>query len=352
LHQFVADPPLATHLLSATLSNPDEIAARYTSDCEVITVSGQRSIDYHLLHSDAAIRDLARARDWKKLLYFCNRRASVEQVAADLADLWKPYPVVAHHGSLDRKEREEAEKVMKEARVAICVATSTMEIGIDIGDIDLVVLAEPPWSIASLLQRVGRGNRRAERIQVAALVSSSDEQALLETMFETAAQGTLAGEPYVPDLSVAVQQTLSFLFQKRSGIGEAELFDLLAPLCTEAEARKMVNHLVRKQWIQRVGSMWYPDTKLLDEGEQGRIHSNVPDHGTFKVVSVETGQEIGTISGMIDEVFLLAGRSWQVVSIGYGVLQVRKFSGKATATSFSSQRDTGGFHALLPPELR
>lgn len=354
LQKLVAGSPFATHLLSATLSNPGEIAARYASSCEVVTVTGQRGIDYHMLHTHAEIRDLARAHGWKKLLYFCNRRPSVEKVADELSKLWEPYPVVAHHGKLDRKVREEAEQVMKESRVAIGVATATLEIGIDIGDIDLVVLAEPPWSIASLLQRVGRGNRRSGRIQVAALVSSDDEETLLKAMFDTAAEGTLPVEPYVPDRSVVVQQTLSYLFQrhKNEGTTDHELLSLLTTLCTEEEARKIVSHLRQEQWIQQVGRKWYPDKKLLDAGEEGRIHSNVPEQGTFKVMSVETGQEIGSISGTIDQVFLLAGRAWQIVAIHPGRIQARRFSGKATAASFGSQRNTGGFHYLLPPEYR
>ena len=58
---------------------------------------------------------------------------------------------------------------MKQSPVAVCVATSTLEIGIDIGDIDLVVLADPPWSLESLHQRVGRGSRRQNLIQAAAI---------------------------------------------------------------------------------------------------------------------------------------------------------------------------------------
>lgn len=99
---------------------------------------------------------------------------------------------------------------MKEAEIAICVATSTLETDIDISGIDLVVLAEPPWSISALLQRIGRGNRREGTIHAAAMASSSEEEALLDAMFQTAASGELPTQPYEPDLSVAVQQTFSY----------------------------------------------------------------------------------------------------------------------------------------------
>jgi len=151
LRRLASDPEFSVHLLSATLSDPYEIAQRYVRDFEIVSVVGQREIDYHLLPSHQDIYCLARERKWKKLLCFCNRRDSVETVATELARLWHPYPVVAHHGSLNHQVREEAETVMKEANVAVCVATSTLEIGVDIGDIDLIVLAEVPWSISVLL---------------------------------------------------------------------------------------------------------------------------------------------------------------------------------------------------------
>ena len=146
--------------MSATLSSPREVASRYVNDFDVVTSRGQRDIDHHILDSLEDVRRLARERGWKKLLVFCNMRESVERIGNALIGLWHPYPVVVHHGSLDRRIREEAEAGMKSAEVAACVATSTLEVGIDIGDIDLIVIAETPWSLSSLLQRTGRGNRR------------------------------------------------------------------------------------------------------------------------------------------------------------------------------------------------
>jgi ATP-dependent Lhr-like helicase len=353
LKKLVIEQPLAIHLLSATLPDPEQVAKRYTNDFELINVPGQRQTDYHLLSSHTEIRKLARERKWKKILYFCNRRDSVEMVAAELADLWKPYPVVAHHGSLDRKFREEAEQVMREAPVAICVATSTLEIGIDIGGIDLVVLAEPPWSISSLLQRVGRGNRRSGKVQAAAIAESDSEKMLLQSMFDLAAQGVLVSESYKADLSVAVQQTLSYIFQSRaSGIPQKELESFLSELCSEQEAKQIIECLSQQDWIQLAGDNWYQTTKLMDKAEKGAIHSNIPDQGTYKVIEIETGQEIGTISGVFDEVFLLARQAWEIVSIEYSIIRAKRFKGNVSPATFSRHRSNGMFHYLLPTSLR
>lgn len=353
LKKLVTAKPLAIHLLSATLPDPSAVANRYTTDFELVSVSGQRQTDYHLLDSHTQIRQLVRDRKWKKVLYFCNRRESVEKIAAELSDLWKPYPVVAHHGSLGRKVREEAEQVMKENPVAICVATSTLEIGIDIGDIDLVVLAEPPWSISSLLQRIGRGNRRSDRVQAAAIAKTGAEKLLLQSMFVAAAEGILFSEPYVADLSVAVQQTFSYVFQQRSsGVPHKELIAFLSELCSEQEAQQIIKYLNEQDWIQRAGNNWHPTIQLMDKAERGHIHSNIPDQGTYRVIDIESGQEIGTVSGVFDDVFLLARQAWKVVSIQHSIIRAKRFQGQVSSAIFSRHRGNGMFHYLLPSNLR
>ena len=76
------------------------------------------------------------------------------------------YQVKGHHGSLSQTEREFAERSVKTARKIVLFATSTLEIGVDIGDIDLVVLDGPPPDVSAFLQRIGRGNRRTLRTRV------------------------------------------------------------------------------------------------------------------------------------------------------------------------------------------
>lgn len=352
LQQLISAPSLSIHLLSATLPNAEELAQRYVSEFEVVHVTGQRELNYELVSSHEEVKQLARKNGWKKILYFCNRRSSVEEIATQLTSLWKPHAVVAHHGSLDRKLREEAEQVMKENRTAVCVSTSTLEIGIDIGNIDLVVLAEPPWSISSLLQRIGRGNRRAGKIQAAAIVSTPAERTMLEAMFDAAIAGVYFSEEYNPDISVVVQQTLSVVFQHKTGIRESELVDFLAQFCSAQEASMIVNYLYDKGWLQRRGVRICPTTKLLDEAERGEIHSNIPDQGTFRVIDLDSGLEIGTVTGVFDDIFLLAGRAWKVVSSDYGIVRVRRYSGNASATAFKGRRDVGGFYRLLPTALK
>ncbi len=352
LKEIANNKNFSVHLLSATLSNPSEIAQRYVNYFEVIKVDGARNIDHYILKSLKEVYDLAIEKKWKKVLCFCNMRESVEEVAKELSDMWHPYPVVAHHGSLSRQKREEAEKVMKENDVAVCVATSTLEVGIDIGDIDLIVLAEPPWSISSLLQRIGRGNRRENLIHVAVVVHSDEEIRLMELMLEIAASGALPTDTYEPDKSVAVQQVFSYLYQYPDGVAETSLLHILSPLCSKSEGKTILTHLRAKGWVEHQAQWWFASTRLMDFGEKGLIHSNIPNETIYRVVDISSGREIGTIAGVFDEVFTLAGRIWQIVSIEGNIIKVRRFKGKAPPALFKRRRIFGAFYHLLPPEIR
>ena len=354
LRKLVCGENFSIHLLSATLSSPHEIGGRYCAPCpyEVISVAGAREIDYWLLDSYEAAYRLVREHNWRKVLAFCNRRESVEMVASALAPLWHPYPVVAHHGSLSRRMREEAETVMKETEVAVCVATSTLEIGIDIGNIDLILLAEVPWSISALLQRIGRGNRRAGRIHAAAIATASEEKSVLETMFKTADCGTLPAEPYTPDLSVAVQQTFSHLYQYPEGSTEIELLELLSPLCSKRETKQILEHLRQREWIRWRTGRWLASRKLMNMGEKGHVHSNIPGSETYTVIDIGSGGEIGTVSGVFDDLFILGQRAWRIVSQEGKVIKASRFQGQATAPAFQRHKDAGGFFDILPANLK
>ena len=344
--------PFAVHLLSATLAAPEEIAGRYTQDFAVVTIEGQRDVNAYICRSHAELTQLAKSQRWRKLIVFCNLRESVEETAAELTPLWKPYPVVAHHGSLSKRVREEAETIMQESNVAVCVATSTLEIGIDIGNVDLVVLAEVPWNVSALLQRVGRGNRRKGSIDVAAVVSSDDEERAINAMLWAAKSGQLREDAYEPDLSVAVQQIFSCLYRHRSGLLSDQLIERLIPICSPEDARAILDHLANENWIERRLGYWFATPQLLDMGDEGQIHSNIPDSQTYTVVDGSTGRQIGKVMGAPDHVFVLGQRAWRVTGQVGELLYVRPFAGQAMAPTFQKSRGQGAFHEFLPEGMR
>ena len=352
LESLVYGGLFSTHLLSATLSNPNEIAERYVGNFEIVSAPGFREINHYIFRTLDQIYEFARLSKHRKILVFCNMRKSVEQCGNDLAKLWNSYPVVVHHGSLSRRMREDAELLMKEADVAVCVSTSTLEVGIDIGNVDLIVLAEIPFSVSSLIQRMGRGNRRRNCIEVVGLVASDDEEKMLESMLKIAESGYLPQKDYKPDLSVVVQQIFSFLYQYPGGRQAYDIIDIVSPLCSLKITKIILSHLLDQRWLTLNGGYWQASEKVMNMGDRGLIHSNIPDESKFRVIDIDSGKEVGTISGGFDSVFVLARKTWKTLSIKGDIFNAKRYIGKALPASFRKSRELGAFHNLLPIELQ
>jgi len=118
-----------------------------------------------------------------KLLIFANTRKECERLAGVLSqDPSLRALVLAHYSSLSHEVRVEAEQRFAEADTAICIATSTLELGIDIGDIDAVLLWGAPCNVESFLQRIGRGCRRTRKTNVVCLVPDDSRRPLADTL--------------------------------------------------------------------------------------------------------------------------------------------------------------------------
>src|SRR6185295_1657982 len=103
-------------------------------------------------------------REHRTTLVFVNTRKMAERIAAQLTKLLGADEVTSHHGSLSRERRLEAEQRLKAGKLRALVATASLELGIDIGDVDLVVQVGATRSIATLLQRVGRSGHALARV--------------------------------------------------------------------------------------------------------------------------------------------------------------------------------------------
>ncbi|MFL5806834.1 MAG: DEAD/DEAH box helicase, partial [Roseiflexaceae bacterium] len=178
--------------LSATLPAPEDAAARYFDGAVVIQIPGGRTIEAETLPiaPDSAAELSAylatfRARGWRKALAFCNSRAEVEAYAMAVRE-HSPFgdAVYVHYSNIEARRRHEIEQRFAEADAAICFASSTLELGIDIGDIDVVILIGPPGSRGSFVQRVGRGNRRGGVTRVACFYRSPLERLLFAAILD------------------------------------------------------------------------------------------------------------------------------------------------------------------------
>ena len=350
--EYIAATNFNIYALSATIADPEDVGSRYLMDFEVIVSHSKREIVYTLVRSLREVFNYARIEKLRKLLIFCNKRVNVEDVAKECKRLWGDNRVVVHHGSLSKQIREEAESFMKETQYGVCIATMTLEIGIDIGDIDAVVLAEVPWSISSLLQRIGRGNRRTQKCRVFAIYNSEDERLIFERMFKIAMEGYVEPVEYSPDLSVVVQQIFSLLYANPNGLEDGYFIELFDEFCSERDLKDILSHLAIKGWIEKRYNKWYATTKLMDWGEKGKIHSNIPSIKTLKVVDISSKQIIGEVQYPIDDIFVLAGKVWKVVHVLNDKIYVKSEESKASTAKFKSHTSKGYFYYFLPKHIR
>jgi ATP-dependent Lhr-like helicase len=153
--------------LSATVGNPDQILTwlRGTSNREGVIIDppkvpARRDLSVRLHESVNALADDASARAaGKKSLFFCQSRALTETVAERMRG--RAVDVFVHHSSVSLEERREAEDRFAHGTNACIVCTSTLELGIDVGDLDAVLQANAPSTVSSFMQRMGRTGRRA-----------------------------------------------------------------------------------------------------------------------------------------------------------------------------------------------
>ena len=227
-----------------------------------------------------------------------------------------------------------------------------LEIGLDLGDLDAVILNGAPPTPSGFQQRVGRACRREETIFAIGVASGDEERALFERYAELARRGEVEARDYHPDLSVVVQQLFSMLFASGAGLSADEVRQALGRLCEPPVLARITDHLDSEGYLVRRQGRVYAGQKVMDLGERGFIHSNIPDSREWRVVDAATGKPLGTLlvaAGPGDRLYF-AGRAFVVEAQSKGALHVRAVSGEARAPTFST-RDRGAFTRYLPQEL-
>lgn len=297
--------------------NPDNIS--------VVCVKQSREIDYELLsgHNDFIPKLLNHfiEKDFRKILWFFNARSLAEGFLQTLKQKRCPYPVWVHHSSLAREEREQIEHLMNSEPRGILCATSTLELGIDIGDVDCIVQYRPPFNVSSLLQRIGRGNRRKQNYLYAiGIYTSIIDKILFELFFECAKAGTLYEHTYTPSLSILPQQIFSYAFQRRRiGLTADALSNIANNYLQDKPELKteIFSYLVAQDYLRpRKSGIYFLTDKLEKKVEYGKIHSNIQEKsfGSYSVYNAESGTFLGQVF-YLSERFILGGKTYELLRI-------------------------------------
>ena len=322
--------------LSATIGNPDALldwlAPAPSRPRRVVAPPGDaaESATVQLDHVGGirnAGKVISALHRGEKRLVFCDSRARVEALAAELRQ--SGTETFVSHGSLGLDERRRSEEAFSQSRDCVIVATSTLELGIDVGDLDHVIQIDAPATVASFLQRLGRTGRRPGTVRNCLFLATSDDGFLRASgLLRLWLDGYV--EPVVPPpepFHIFAQQLLALTLQE-GRIGRRTWRDWLGGMpAFRAMAQEHLDDVIG---FMVARGMLYDDGGMLSmgvEGERafGRRHF-------MELVSVFTGEPLFSVRhgrtelGLVHPlsflvrrdgpvVLLLAGRSWEVTHV-------------------------------------
>lgn len=324
--------------LTATVGNPRELldwfCAGTSGERRVVipdaaaSAAPQFEVDWVATVANAA-KVIAGVHRGQKRLVFADSRAQVEQVAVHLRELG--VTTFVSHSSLSADERRQAERAFTESRDCVIVATSTLELGIDVGDLDRVIQIGAPRTVASVLQRVGRTGRRAGTVRNCLFLATTHEELLQAfALVRLVEQGWVEPLHPAPRPAHLLAQQLLARILAEGRIGRSTWPGSLAPVVQAGGLDTQSAHRVRDEMIARDividldGAL-----QISEEGERlfGRRHfMDVTSlFLTAPLLAVRWGQRsLGQIdpSALLTResgrpVILLGGAAWAVGDIDW-----------------------------------
>jgi ATP-dependent Lhr-like helicase len=291
----------------------------------------------------------------RSTLIFVNTRKLAERIAHQLSERLGPEQVLAHHGSLSHRSREKTEHALKEGRLRAVVATASLELGIDVGHIELVCQMGTPRSVATFLQRVGRAGHALGLVPKGRLFAlSRDELIECLALVRAVGEGRLDRVP-IPEspLDILAQQVVAAV--ACDDWDEDELFALVR----RAYPFRNLSRDDYESVIDMVSEGLAPErgrfgAYLQRDRVNRRLHARrgarlaaitcggaIPEITNYKVV---TDDESRTIIGTVDEdfavesnggdVFLLGNTSWRVKHVRGGEVVVSNAQGAPATVPF------------------
>jgi ATP-dependent Lhr-like helicase len=326
--------------LSATVGNPAELlswlADGSTAPRTIVRPLGSQDVpaeaglDYvGSLRGAATV--IARLHQAAKRLVFCDSRAQAEQLATALCSYGAQ--TFVSHSSLSKDARRQAEAAFASSSGCVIVATSTLELGVDVGDLDHVFQLDAPPTVAAFLQRLGRTGRRPGTVRNAMLLATRPGAlwtgAALLLLWQ---RGYV--EPVVPPAlprHIVAQQLLGLVLQERR-LPRADTLGWLGGLADVPGTREVLDHLVAEGFLAEDSGLVWAGPRA--EREFGRrffrdlTSTFTSDPGFTVVYGRDVLGEVPALAlagrcGGGPPVILLGGRSWVVTHVDWQRRQAR-----------------------------
>ena len=260
----------------------------------------------------------------RSTLVFVNSRTLAEMLGEKLSRLRKDVGV--HHGSLPREERERVESAFRSGELKALVCTSTLELGIDIGSVDLVMQYMSPRQVTSLVQRVGRSGHKLGKTSKGVLVTvSADDIMESSTSIRSAAKGKIEPtRPYANSLDVLAHQVAGYVMDLET----IDASQLLGEVRKAAPFRNLDegSFLRTVKYLSELRKVNF-DGKTVSRTRMTRDYyyenlSMIPDETRYLVVDVSSSQSVGILGeefvllkAKAGVHFVLKGKIWQIEQI-------------------------------------
>ena len=356
--------------LSATQKPIEEVARFLTRrECTVVDKGHRRKMDLAVEVPGSPLEAVMSHEVWQEIyerlveligahrttLITVNTRRLAERMAHQLSGRLGAENVAAHHGSLAKEARLAAEEKLKRGQLKVIVATASLELGIDIGHVDLVCQISSPHRIATFLQRVGRSGHTIAGIPKGRIFPlTRDDLIECAAMVRAVHDGELdrVGVPDKP-LDVLAQQVVAETSAQGEWDEDAlfELFRQAYPYRTLEKAQFMeVVEMLARGYVTRRGrrgALIHYDglNRKLRSRKGSRMTAIVnggaiPEVFDYRVVLEPEGHVIGTlnedfaIESLPGDVFQLGNASWRILRIGNGVVRVADAQGQPPSMPF------------------
>ena len=376
--QALVEAPLVRIGLSATQKPIDEIArflvgagatsADGIADCTIVDIGYDKQRDLALELPPTPLGAVMSNDQWEQVygrvtelvhlhrttLVFVNTRRMAERAARHLGERLGKEAVAAHHGSLSKEIRLDAEQRLKRGELKVLIATASLELGLDIGDVDLVVQLGSPRSIASFLQRAGRSGHAVGGVPKGRLVPQSrDELVECAALLDAVKRGELDALTVLPaPLDVLAQQIVAETASREWH--EDDLFALvrrawpyasLARADFDAVVRMLCDGFTTRHG-PRAGHVHRDAVhRTLRERRGARMAAltsggTIPESGDYGVVLEPQAETIGSVNedfaveSIAGDVFQLGNTSYRILRIEPGRVRVEDAKGAAPNIPF------------------
>jgi ATP-dependent helicase Lhr and Lhr-like helicase len=374
----LVNQPLQRIGLSATQKPIEEVArflvgtrsvdANGTPNCEIIDIGHRRELDLAIEIPESPLEAVMSNEVWEEVysrlaeliqahrttLVFVNTRRLAERATHHLSELLGADAVTSHHGSLSAKLRLEAEDRLKRGELKALVATASLELGIDIGAVDLVCQLGTTRSIATLLQRVGRAEHKRGGLPKGRVFPlSRDELVECAALLRCVRRGQL-DRLFIPEkpLDVLAQQIVAA--SSTQDWSEGELFELVRSgwpyrNLTRAEFDDVVKMLAEGFSTKRGRRAALIHHDAVNHRLRGRRGARlialtsggaIPDNTDYRVILEPSETFVGTVNedfaveSLTGDIFQLGNASWKILRVNSGVVRVEDAKGAPPGIPF------------------